>query len=199
MASEFIQIKCPGCGASVSTSDDCCEYCGKPVIIRNFNSVAAMSMPELNKYVGSYKKEIDSNGENDAINKSIAMCYLKLKQYKMAGNYFQKAMEDNFDDSENYFYAAVCLLEGKKAFLTTRAVINQIETFINDALSIENKGVYYYFWAYIKFDYYQRKRFGTNPNYIECINNAIQCGLSREDAYQLFEILGVAMPQELSI
>ncbi len=199
MASEFIQIKCPGCGASVSTNDEFCEYCGKPVIIKNFNSVATMPMPELNKYVRSYKKEIDSNGDVDAINKSIAMCYLKLKQYKMAGQYFQKAMEDNFDDSENYFYAAVCLLEGKKAFLSSRPIINQIETYINDAISIEDKGVYYYFWAYIKYDYYYRKSFRTNPDYIECINNAIQCNLSRMDAQQLFDIIGVAMPQELYV
>ena len=77
MASEFIQIKCPGCGAAVSTKDTECEYCGKPVMIKNFNSIASMSMPELNKYVGSYKREIDRNGDNSAINKSIAMCYLK--------------------------------------------------------------------------------------------------------------------------
>lgn len=199
MGTEFVQIKCPGCGASVSTSDEVCEYCGKPVIIKSFNSVASMSMPQLNKYVGSYKKELDSIGENDAINKSIAMCYLKLKQYKMAGKYYQKAMEDNFDDSENYFYAAVCLLEGKKAFLTTRTVINQIETYINDAISIENKGVYYYLLAYIKYDYYKRKGFGTSPDYMECINNAMQCNLTRMDAEQMFEILSVTMPQELSI
>lgn len=199
MGVEFAQIKCPGCGAAVSTKDEFCEYCGKPVMIRNFNSVASMSMPELNRYVGSYKREIDSNGENDAINQSIAMCYLKLKQYKMAGKYLQKAMEDNFDDSENYFYAAVCLLEGKKAFLTTRTVINQIETYINDAISIEDKGVYYYFWAYIKYDYYKRKSFRTTPDYTECLNHAIQCGLSRMDAEQLFDILGVAMSQELAI
>lgn len=199
MASEFVQIKCPGCGASVSTMDECCEYCGKPVIIKNFNSVASMSMPELKKYVSSYQKELDANEDNEAINKSIAMCYLKLKQYKMAGQYFQKAMEDNFDDSENYFYAAICLLEGKKAYLSNRAIINQIETFINDAISVEDKGIYYYFWAYIKFDYYHRKSFKTSPDYRECINNALQCNLSRMDAMQLFEIIGVAMPQELII
>ena len=68
MGVEFVQIKCPGCGAAVSTKDEFCEYCGKPVMIRNFNSVASMSMPELNRYVGSYKREIDSNGENESIN-----------------------------------------------------------------------------------------------------------------------------------
>ena len=28
MGTEFVQIKCPGCGASVSTGDEVCEYCG---------------------------------------------------------------------------------------------------------------------------------------------------------------------------
>ena len=198
MTSEFIQIKCPGCGAAVSTKDTECEYFGKPVMIKNFNSIAAMSMPELNKYVGSYKREIDRNGDNSAINKSIAMCYLKLKQYKQAEDYFQKAMLDDFDDSENYFYAAVCLLEGKKAFLSNKSTITQIETFINDAISIESKGVYYYFMAYIKFDYYKRKSFRTKPDYIECLNQAIRNNLSRMDAEQMFKIIGVTMPHELA-
>lgn len=33
MGVEFVQIKCPGCGAAVSTKDEFCEYCGKPVMI----------------------------------------------------------------------------------------------------------------------------------------------------------------------
>ena len=70
-------------------------------------------------------------------------------------------MLDDFDDSENYFYAAVCLLEGKKAIFIDKSTITQIETFINDAISIESKGVYYYFMAYIKFDYYKRKKFSN--------------------------------------
>ena len=163
------------------------------------SDIFSMSMPDINKYSKSYEKDLSENPNNPEINNSVAMCYLKLKQYKMAGKYFQKAMEDNFDDSENYFYAAVCLLEGKKAFLTTRTVINQIETYINDAISIENKGVYYYLLAYIKYDYYKRKGFGTSPDYMECINNAMQCNLTRMDAEQMFEILSVTMPQELSI
>ena len=90
-------------------------------------------------------------------------------------------------------------MEGKKAFLTTRTVIQQMETYLGDAISIENKGVYYYFLAYIKYDYYKRKCFRTTPDYVACIRQAVQCGLSRMDAEQLFDILGVTMPQEISI
>lgn len=194
MSVEFIQIKCPGCGATVSINDEFCEYCDKPVIIKSFNSVASMSMPEINKYANAYKKELSDNPDNKALNQSIAMCYLKLKQYKPALGYFQKAMEDNFDDSQNYFYAAVCLLEGKKAFASSRQVINQIETYINDAISIEPLGIYYYFLAYIKYDYYERKFLNTSPKYLECLGYATSAGLSAYDANNLFEILGVDKP-----
>lgn len=197
MSAEFIEIKCPGCGSSVPMNAKVCEYCDKPVLIKTFNSVASMPMPELNKYATAYKRELMDKPDNTELNQSIAMCYLKLKQYKQALGYFQKAMENNFDDSENYFYAAVCLLEGKKAFLSTRPIIDQIETYINDAIGIEPRGIYYYFWAYIRYDYFHRKSFRVSPNYAECLEMAMDYGVSQYDANQLFEILGVPRPNEL--
>ena len=56
------------------------------------------------------------------------------------------------DNSVNYFYAAICMLGGKKAFLMKRQEIEKIEKYINMALAIEPKGIYYYFLAYIKHD-----------------------------------------------
>ena len=61
------------------------------------------------------------------------------------------------------FLCGGLFIRGKKAFLSNKSTITQIETFINDAISIESKGVYYYFMAYIKFDYYKRKKF-SNKN-----------------------------------
>lgn len=195
MSAEFIEIKCPGCGATVPMNATNCEFCDKPVLIRTFNSVAGMSLPEVTKYANSYKRELVDKPDNKELNQSLAMCYLKLKQYKPALSYFQKAMEDNFDDVQNYFYAAVCLLEGKKAFLASRPIIDQIETYLNDAISIEPMGIHYYFWAYIKYDYYFRKKFRTSPDYRECLQMAVNTGLSRYDAAQLFEILNVPRPE----
>lgn len=57
------------------------------------------------------------------------MCYLMLKLYDKALPAFEKAMEDNFDNSETFFYAAVCLLKGRKAFLLTRPEIDKIEEY----------------------------------------------------------------------
>lgn len=107
---------------------------------------------------------------------------------------FEKAMEDNFDNSETFFYAAICLLKGRKAFLLNRTEIDKAEEYINAAIMIEPRGIYYYFLAYIKYDYFSRKYFKTSPTYQEALKMAQQQGFSPYDAEQLFSILGVEKP-----
>lgn len=194
MSYQVVEIKCPGCGAIVTTEQSECEWCQRPVVISSFNSVYSMPMPQVNKYAGAYKKALDENPDDTRLNNSIAMCYLKLKLYDKALPAFELAMEDNFDNSETFFYAAVCLLKGKKPFLAMRAEIDKIEEYINAALMIEPRGIYYYFLAYIKYDYFNRKFFKTSPTYQEALAMARQAGYSAVDAEQLFAILGVERP-----
>jgi tetratricopeptide (TPR) repeat protein len=196
MAHEVIDLTCPGCGARVSTGQTECDWCHKPIIISTFNSVYEMPIPEVNKYANAYRKELSENPDNQDLNTSIAMCYLKLKLYDKALPAFEKALEDNFDNSEAFFYAAICLLKGKKAFLTPRASIDQIEEYINAAIMIEPRGIYYYFHAYVKYDYFMRKQFKTEPTYVELLDMAEQVGVSEFDKEQFFIILGVKKPNE---
>lgn len=194
MSHTVIEMNCPGCGARVSTGQSECEWCHKPIIISTFNSVYSMPMPEVNKFAGAYRKALAENPDNQELNNSVAMCYLKLKLYDKALPAFEKAMEDNFDNSETFFYAAVCLLKGRKAFLLTRPEIDKIEEYINAAIMIEPRGVYYYLLAYIKYDYFSRKFFKTSPTCQEALAMAQEQGYSPFDAEQLFEILGVDRP-----
>ena len=194
MSHQVIELNCPGCGARVSIDQKECVYCHKPVIISTFNSVYSMPMPEINKYAGAYKSALEENPDNTELNKSIAMCYLKLKLYDKALGAFEKAIEDNFDDSETYFYAATCLLKGKKAFLAHRSDIDKCIDYINAAISIEPRGIYYYFLAYVKYDFFERKYLNTTPDYTECLNLANEFGTPEADINMLFEILGVERP-----
>lgn len=198
MAAHTVDIKCPNCGAAVDTGQKTCKYCKQPVVISTFNSVYDMPAPMLSKYANAYKQALSESPDNPELNNSIAMCYLKLKLYDKALGAFEKAMEDNFDNSETFFYAAICLLQGKKAFLAPRAVIDKIEEYINAALMIEPKGVYHYFLAYIKYDYFNRKSFRTSPTYQEALARATGSGVSPFDIEQLFNILGVAQPEPLA-
>lgn len=189
MSYQVIELNCPGCGARISAGQTTCEWCHRPVLVSTFNSVNDMPIPELaevtaNKNEGSVLSE----------SKATAIRYLKLKKYDKAVECFDKAIEENFDDSEVYFYAAICCLNGKKAFVASRNVINQILEYINAAISIEPKGIYYYFEAYIKYDYFFRKHFNILPDYKECLNMAENVGVSPYDIDEFYSILNVERP-----
>ena len=191
MSAQTKTISCPGCGAPVSISQEICEFCDRPVVISTFNSVASMSPLELNKYASSYRKSLASDPDNVSLNTSIAMCYLKLKMYDEAYAAFSKAVVDNFDNSETYFYAAASLLKGKKAFLHTRPEIDKILELLNAAIMIEPRGIYYYFMAYIKYDYFKRKFLNTTPDYKSCLANAKALGYSQLDVNTFYAAAGV--------
>lgn len=194
---QIIEMNCPGCGARVNTGQKECDWCSKPIIVSTFNSVYSMSLQDVNKYANAYRKVLVEAPDDINLNKSIAMCYLRLNMVDRAYSAFEKAIESNFDDSESYFYAAVCLLGGKKAFLNPRANIDKALEFLDAALMIEPKGIYYYFIAYIKYDYFDRKSFKTSPNYQDYLQMSIDSGLSDYDVNQLFTILNVARPKVL--
>ena len=153
-----------------------------------------MAAPEVNKYASTYKKILGAEGDTAPINSAIAMCYLKLKMYDKALAAFDKAIEDDFDNSETYYYAAVCTLGGKKAFLNSRENIDKAETYINAAMMIEPRGIYQYFMAYLRYDFHERKFLNVAPDYQQCLREATAMGVSEVDRQILFDTLGVQDP-----
>ena len=153
-----------------------------------------MASQEINAYANTYRKIISAEGDTARIDNAIAMCYLKLKMYDKALQSFEKAIEDDFDNPETYYYAAVCTLGGKKAFLNSHDNIDKAETYINAALMIEPRGIFYYFLAYIRYDFYERKFLNASPDYRQCLAQAINAGVSDADKTILFETLGVPDP-----
>lgn len=187
-------ITCPGCGEPWTMDMKECPSCHRPVVITTFNSVYRMSASEANKYANTYTKVLATEPDNVETLSSIAMCYLKLRLYDKALEAFEKAIEAFFDNSETYFYAAVCLLRGKKAFLAQRTDVNKAIEYINAAIMIEPRGIYYYFLAYIKYDYFERKYLNTIPNYRECAQTAHDIGVPDCDKAMLFSVLNVVDP-----
>jgi len=196
---QVINLNCAGCGNPVSTADKECKYCRRPIVISSFSSAYSMDIPLLNQYVKRDRQALKDNPDNQELNTSIAHCYLKLKMYDEALFSFKKAIEDNFDNSETYFYAATCLLKGKKAFVTSRTDIDKTMEYINSALRIEARGIYYYFLAYIKYDFFERNGFNIEPNWEATLQIATQSGLLQADLIQLSDILQVTMPECLAV
>lgn len=191
---QAVDICCPGCGEPWTLDMKECPSCHRPVVVTTFNSVYSMPGPEANKYAKTYRKAIESDAETPGLNTAIAMCYLKLGLYAKALEAFERATEEDFDNSETYFYAAVCLLGGKKAFLAPRNVIDRVEEYINAACMIEPRGIYRYLHAYIKYDFYERKYLNTFPNWQQCLQEALGVGVSSADITMLFDVLKVSNP-----
>ena len=158
-----------------------------------------MPLPMVNRYANSYPRDLSGNPDDRPTNQAIGICYLKLKIYDKAIDAFEKAVEDNFDNSETFFYAAIYRLKGKKAFLAARPDIDKALEYLDAAIMNEPKGIYYYFLAYIKYDFFERKYLNTSPNYRDCMREALNAGLSHFDVQQLYGILNGDMPAALSI
>ena len=161
---EIISLSCPNCGAPVSTRQNNCEYCQSPVIITSFTNIADMPLPQISKYADSYKKTLAENPDSQDLNLSIGICYLRLKMYEKASASFEKAMEDN------------------------------LEEYLNAAVMIEPRAVFYYFMSYIKQDYYNRKFFKTSPTSEELYATAIQYGLTETDIQSFHSMIGMPRP-----
>jgi tetratricopeptide (TPR) repeat protein len=157
-----------------------------------------MSLPEINKYAGSYRKALEEYPEDRRLNTSIAMCYLRLKLYDKANAAFDKAIEDNFEDADTFFYATIGLLKGQKAFVAKRADIDKMVEYLNAAIMIDSKPVFRYLMAYIKQDYFDRKYLNITPNWKVELTQAVEEGLTLQDTEEMFALLGITQPDEFS-
>lgn len=178
-------LSCPNCGAALKLDQKTCDYCGSPVLITTFSDLGAMGLPTVSKYARSYEGMSGAGGE---VNKALGLCCLKLKLYDKAIAAFERAIDANLSDSEVYFYAAAALLKGKKPFLHLRPTIDKIVEYLNTAIMLEDRGIYHYFLAYIKKDYFARKRFRIEVGWEEELQASARMTNANEKKY-LSELL----------
>lgn len=191
-------LKCPGCGAPQDPGNKTCSYCGRPIVITSFGDMDSFTLPLLNKYSAAYSSALTADPENGAALFSLGMCRLKMKLYAKASEAFDKAMSVDAGNADLYFYAAIAVLGGKKPFVLPRAEIDKAESYLQAALSVQPKPVYYLLWAYLRYDHHYRKFYNVSPNYRELLSMARQSGLTRADVYSLFSVLGTPVPDEFA-
>ncbi len=187
--------KCPNCGAAVSPDAEKCAYCDSPVIITSFAS--ALGVPDLSKYTQAYKSALSSAPSDPSVNAAVGFCYLRLKMYGKALESFSRAIDGGVMNSEVFFWAGVCCLGGRKAFLAKREVIDKAEEYINAARVLEDRGIYAYFGAYVRYDYFKRKSLIARPDYRELLRESRRLRVSEGDIRILYGVLGVERPSEL--
>jgi len=197
MPVQVTTISCPSCGGKATYGQTECEYCGNSIVITSFQSMSSMLPQNISSHMASCRQALAQNPDDKDLNISTGMCFLSLKQYNFALADFEKAMPLNFDNSEVFFYAAVCLLQGKMPFLHLRPTIDKIISYVESAMMIETRGIYHYFLAYIKHDYFKRKFLNVTPSYTDHLAQARQFSVSEYDIEQLFALLGTQRPAGL--
>lgn len=181
-------LRCPGCGHPVSCEVKKCEYCGRIIEITSFSEAETLTTQDLKKNIAFYGSCVGGN-QNTSVYFSQGICFLKLKLYDKAIECFEKVTAIDFSNAEAYFYLAVCTLKGKKPFVLSRAEINKAENYLDNAVTFKDCGIYRYFQAYIRYDYFTRKFFKVLPDYKEYLLKAKSLGISRKDMESLFNIL----------
>ena len=129
--------------------------------------------------------------------KDTALSCMNKKRYGEAVVHFEKAIETDGADDENYFFAAACLLGGREAFAAERDTVDRIEKYLREAVSINAKGIYSYFQAYIRYDYFRRRGIAMLPDFISYLLAAQKAGYSDAELACFWEMLNVVRPYAL--
>jgi len=191
---EISILTCPYCAAGISQKANVCEYCGHEYMISSFSSNSIIQSADLSKYVRSYGTMLKENPNDPGLNFSIGICHLKQGMYAKAFSHFNDAIDNDIGDSDAYFYTAISLLNGKKAFVNSKTDVDRAMEYVNTAIIINDREIYHLFLAYLKYDYYERKRLKISPNYRAELSIASNGSVKAEDIKNLFEIMKVDVP-----
>ena len=118
----------------VSVETKVCEYCSSSITIRTVNNI----FPSFNE-----KKSTDIFEQPQKQDLSVAVHFLKAKLFERAIAFCESAIQEDFNNSDAHFYAAIALLKGKRPFLASASAIKKIEEYLQAAIAIEPKGSYY--------------------------------------------------------
>ena len=138
-------------------------------------------------------KPKQKNTEDDSQLKA-GVRFLTMKMFAQAQACIEKAIQENLSNPEAYFYAAIAKLEGKRPFLASRTTIGDIERYIQAALMYGERGVYYYFYAYVKYDYYEKKLLKSMPLFADLLVKAKELGVTASESKELFDLIGTDKP-----
>ncbi|MCI5871481.1 hypothetical protein [Streptococcus sp.] len=185
-------LSCPNCGASLAIKQENCEFCDSPIIISSIDSLYNMSINDVSTYLKVYSNV--ELGDDADIDLSQGICYLKIRQYDSALKSFESIIANKIDMSEAYFYSAIALLKGNKAFKAKKSDIQKILSLLESACLIEDRAVYRCLLAYVKYDYFDRKFLPINPDYQLELVKADEMGYTHVDVVNLFSTLSVEVP-----
>jgi tetratricopeptide (TPR) repeat protein len=120
--------------------------------------------------------------------------HLRLGLHAKALDDFKRAMDTETANPEVYYLSAIATLGGIKAVLVSLRRIRECEALIHSALRLEPRGLFYYFLAYLAFDYYDRKGLRAPIPAHSLLELAWKASVTAKEIQSLFALLSVENP-----
>ena len=182
----YIQgLKCPNCGATVSIDQTECDYCGSRLFISSFYSIPYFTDDMLRTQM---HEEYELEDETLEL-LSKALCLLKLRMFKEAEENYKKIISENINNDECFFLLSIAMLEGKKPFLHKKNEIDEMILYIENAILLKPKGIYYLVYSYFIKNYYEKKKMRYRNSSIYCLEKSSELGVSEGDKQILKQLI----------
>lgn len=181
-------MRCPGCGASVGVNTELCEYCGRTVVVTSFSNLVGLGIADLHNYRNAYSTSLAQDPDSP-VNAALGIIQLKLGLFQEARSSFVKSLAAHPDGAEAHFYAAAATLEGKRPFAAGKLLVVEAEKHLNAAIRLDGRGIFYWFHAFIAYDFFERKFLNHQPGFLRLIELANRAGVSPTDKDTLADIL----------
>lgn len=194
-------LECPNCAATdIRPGQSFCHWCRSALIISDFSSIYSMDSDTYQEYANKLKSSENnyaSNGMHGDYENSLGMTYLKLGNTSLAVSSFQKAVESGIQNPETYFYMGIAMLDRKRPFLNSKNTVTGAMNYIETALNMEKKGIYYFTAAFFEYDFYVMKHLRPPKPLNEYLENAKKFGVTQNDLKMVFDMMNCTVPNEL--
>lgn len=120
--------------------------------------------------------------------------YLRLGLHAKALAELRQAMGTEDGDAEVCHLSAIAVLGGRKPILASLTQIREAENLIRAAIALDPRGIFFYFLAYLAFDYYERKSLRAPAPARTLLLQAWHLGVTPSEIASLFTALSVQNP-----
>lgn len=189
-------LKCKGCGANLSPSISKCEYCQSENIITTKENPFKLDKKISKQYSNYYKSKAKENPSDVEALFSVGLFYLKMKLYDLAATNFENAIKIEPDNADLYYYYSLSLIKGRRIKTLKFPEIKKVEEYLNTALQLDDKEVFYYLSGLIKQDYYNSNGLlNRGKSLQELLTEAKECQSDPEETEVLFD--NIIIPEDV--
>jgi nucleoside phosphorylase len=186
-----LEITCPKCGTNLLNLEGVCDICHTSYYVTSINDIlkSCTGIMDVQKYIKFYNSIIRTGYEESDVHIAIGLCYLYLHNYENAFTYFESAIKLLPDNGDAYFYSTIALLEGKRPFFVSRSLILKASDYLENAMRLSKRGIYYYLKSLIFADYYEKKHLNCSPSSVDLHKESLSIGVTEEEMAEVKMLL----------